>query len=135
MKRRRLDCRQCHMPMMEGIEGVVLKTGGGEVSGWCDKCLEDALPLIGGVARLAVEDLNFEDFIEDFESVKLWLENALSNSELDTLGRCPNCGDEMVSGSFMTACRKCTPVYFEMCECGQEQINCMCSWRKRSDMR
>lgn len=124
MKRGRVtNCRECDTPILPSLDGVVI--GKNRNKGWCDPCIRKSAYLMAYLAKLTMEDIEFDD-------VKSLLARETELGPLDEFGGfvgdiCPKCKDDIVNGSHVGACRKCNPEYFEECEqCGQERISCIC---------
>lgn len=117
------DCRECSTPVLAKVDGVVV--GKKEDKGWCETCMRKSVYLMQYLAKLALEDI-------EFSTVKKQLVERARSVGLDKHGGltgdiCPDCGNDMVEGSHVGACRKCHPEYFEECDtCGQEKICCIC---------
>ncbi len=121
---RMIDCRECNSPILEGVDGIV--TGVENPKGWCNTCIKAAIPLISCISEMAIENLDFEDFLK--------MENERSNTddskELEGT-HCPECNSELTTGSFFSACEKCRPLYFKHCfNCEQLIVNCICDWER-----
>lgn len=147
------ECRQCRVPILENLEGVVTSVKSYETviaglhrrivrvratKGWCFTCMKRAIPLMAYISRVATGDRDLEDFVKAMKKSRATdimggdhITDDKGNTALDnaltSLDICPNCGDNIVHGSFFDACRKCTPLYFEKCDhCTQLKVNCIC---------
>lgn len=119
MKKGRVtNCRECDTPILAELDGVVVGKNGDK--GWCDPCIRKSIYLMAYLAKLTMEDI-------EFDVVKSRLTKNLSKFDGFVSDTCPRCGDNIVEGSHIGACKKCDPEYFEECgKCGQEKICCIC---------
>ncbi len=116
------NCRQCKSPVLEGSDGIII--GREQAKGWCDICIGKSLFLMAGIAKVATEDMEFDDFLKSISGKCQTYHSSRFTGKV-----CPSCGNGMLSGSCFSSCKKCFPEHFQPCqECGQLKISCICGW-------